>query len=330
MDKFDARRATLDLVTAFVNNNSLNAQQLPSLLSNVYEAIARFGETKSDNVPPGKGSELLLEALETAPQPEAVVGNKSEAATATVSIEQSLGDPNYIISMITGEKLKTLARHLRRHGLDAQQYRARYNLPEDYPMVAPAYSQFRRDVAKKMALGRLGRARPVRAPALSLATAESSPGNDASTKTDRPTTDASSTKVPNEAKLAGKTQQIDTTAKIVRGHKRAAATSHAFVNSDAKPETLSDTTSSKATSATVANNDRDVVKKRGRPAGKGKAATAAYSEPLGAQPSSPALPQKKPRARVREVASAVTQKEKGDVVASSKKRRSKLKPVFND
>jgi hypothetical protein len=54
-----------------------------------------------------------------------------------------------------------------------------------------------------------------------------------------------------------------------------------------------------------------------------------HTEPLGAEPSSPALLQKKPRARVREVASAVTQKVKGDVVASSKKRRSKLKPVFN-
>jgi predicted transcriptional regulator len=254
MDKFDARQAALDLVTAFVNNNSLNAQELPSLLSDVYEAIARFGETKADVVPPAKRSDLPLEVLETPTEPEAVVDNQSEAATARVSIEQSLRDPNYILSMITGEKLKTLTRHLRRHGLDAQQYRARYNLAEDYPMVAPAYSQFRRDVAKKMALGRVGRAQPVLAPASSPEATVSSPANDPSAKAEGLAANASSIQAPKEAKPAGKAQQIDTTPKAVRTSKRAAATSHAFVNSDAKPETLSDTTLSRATSAMVANN----------------------------------------------------------------------------
>lgn len=157
MDKFDARQATLDLVTAFVNNNSLKSQELPALLSEVYGAIAGFG---------GKAVEIMLsDKASTAPQDvstiasvlEPVIESENANFKAAVTIEESLRDRNFIVSMITGEKMKTLARHLRRHGLDEQQYRERYNLPKDYPMVAPAYSELRRSVAKKMSLGRVGR-----------------------------------------------------------------------------------------------------------------------------------------------------------------------------
>ncbi|MDQ4422167.1 MucR family transcriptional regulator [Sphingobium sp. DEHP117] len=163
MDKFDARQATLDLVTAFVNNNSLKAQELPSLLSDVYGAIAGFGEVKVDSIASQDAAPVeappQLEAVPAAAPAPGAEKSKDEPQAA-VSVEASLADPNYIVSMITGERLKTLARHLKRHGLDAEQYRARYNLPNDYPMVAPAYSEVRRAVAKKMALGSVGRAKP--------------------------------------------------------------------------------------------------------------------------------------------------------------------------
>ena len=157
MDHFDARRAALDLVTAFVNNNSLKAQELPALLSEVYAAIAGFEGGKAD----GEGipdvgtvtADAAVAGIETLPD----ASDEDAVPKAAVSIEESLRDPEYILSMITGEKLKTLKRHLRHHGLDEQQYRERYNLPDDYPMVAPAYSAFRRNVATKMGLGRAGK-----------------------------------------------------------------------------------------------------------------------------------------------------------------------------
>jgi predicted transcriptional regulator len=120
MDKFDARQATLDLVTAFVNNNSLKSQELPALLSEVYGAIAGFG---------GKAVEIILsDKASTAPQEvstiasalEPVIESENANFKAAVTIEESLRDRNFIVSMITGEKMKTLARHLRRHGLDEQ------------------------------------------------------------------------------------------------------------------------------------------------------------------------------------------------------------------
>ena len=70
--------------------------------------------------------------------------------------------------MIDGKPYKTLRRHLSTHGLTPESYRARYNLKSDYPMVAPSYSDHRREVAKKLGLGRKkdqGRTTPAAAPA---------------------------------------------------------------------------------------------------------------------------------------------------------------------
>jgi hypothetical protein len=69
--------------------------------------------------------------------------------------------------MIDGKPYKALRRHLAGHGLTPEEYRASYNLKSDYPMVAPSYSEHRREVAKKLGLGRkreLGRATPATAP----------------------------------------------------------------------------------------------------------------------------------------------------------------------
>jgi len=173
MDDFDARRASLDLVTAFVNNNNLSAGELPTLLSNVFKAISGFEihadvpakpdkpnktPAKPAPAPPAFKAESLetsvasvtpkvtkSPARETAPKLKALAADKP-----AVSIKTSLADPNVIISLITGEKFKTLKRHLKKHGLTEAEYKARFNLPDDYPMVASAYAELRRDVAKKM------------------------------------------------------------------------------------------------------------------------------------------------------------------------------------
>lgn len=130
MDEFDPKMAATDLVAAFVSNNTLAAEELPTLLATVFAAVTALG----------------AEPAETAPEPTKYV--------PAVDVETSTSDPEYLVSLITGEKLKTLKRHLRRHGLTPAEYKERYNLPRDYPMVAPAYSETRRAVAERLGLGR--------------------------------------------------------------------------------------------------------------------------------------------------------------------------------
>ena len=74
--------------------------------------------------------------------------------TGAVTVRKSLSNPDVIISMIDGKPYKTLTRHLTTNGLTANEYRARYGLKADYPMTAPAYSALRREMAKKIGLGR--------------------------------------------------------------------------------------------------------------------------------------------------------------------------------
>lgn len=84
----------------------------------------------------------------------------AEAPAATdsfepaVTVRKSLSSRDHIYSMIDGKPYKTLRRHLSTHGLTPEDYRARYNLKADYPMVAPTYSEARREMAKKIGLGR--------------------------------------------------------------------------------------------------------------------------------------------------------------------------------
>lgn len=78
----------------------------------------------------------------------------AEEYTPAVSARKSLASKDHIISMIDGKPYKTLRRHLSRHGLTPEQYRERYNLKPDYPMVSESYSQTRRDMAKRIGLGR--------------------------------------------------------------------------------------------------------------------------------------------------------------------------------
>lgn len=71
-----------------------------------------------------------------------------------VSVRKSLASPDHILSMIDGRPYKTLRRHLSTHGLTPAEYRERYGLKDDYPMVAASYSAARRDMAKRIGLGR--------------------------------------------------------------------------------------------------------------------------------------------------------------------------------
>ena len=79
--------------------------------------------------------------------------SEAEYPPATTA-RKSLASPDHIISMIDGKPYRTLRRHLGSNGLTPEEYRARYNLKSDYPMVAPAYSETRRAMAKQIGLGR--------------------------------------------------------------------------------------------------------------------------------------------------------------------------------
>lgn len=94
---------------------------------------------------------------------EASSSDASEDASASqdyqpaVTVRKSLASKDHIISMIDGKPYRTLRRHLSTHGLTPEDYRSRYNLRADYPMVAESYSEQRREMAKKIGLGQKGR-----------------------------------------------------------------------------------------------------------------------------------------------------------------------------
>lgn len=118
---------TSDIVAAHVSNNSVAVGDLPTLIANVYGALA--------------GLDQPAEVKEVRPEP-------------AVSIRASV-KPDYLVCLEDGKKLKMLKRHLMTHyNMTPEEYRSRWNLPADYPMVAPSYAETRRDLAKKIGLGR--------------------------------------------------------------------------------------------------------------------------------------------------------------------------------
>jgi predicted transcriptional regulator len=108
-----------------------------------------------------------LNAL-SAPTGEATPSETVPEHVPAVTVRKSLGSNEHLISLIDGKPYKALRRHLSANGLTPDEYRARYNLKADYPMVAPAYSEARRAMAKKIGLGRKP-GQGVKAPAASEA-----------------------------------------------------------------------------------------------------------------------------------------------------------------
>jgi len=121
---------TADIVSAHVSNNSVSTGELPGLIQAVFTSLAGLG---------------------TAP---VIVEEKQQPA---VSVRSSI-KPDYIVCLEDGKKLKMLKRHLMTHyGMTPDDYRAKWGLPNDYPMVAPNYAEQRRTLAKQIGLGTKGR-----------------------------------------------------------------------------------------------------------------------------------------------------------------------------
>jgi predicted transcriptional regulator len=116
-----------DIVSAYVSNNAIQSGELPDLIRDVHATLAKLGN-----------------GGDTGP-------NKKPA----VSIKNSITD-EFLICLEDGKKFKSLKRHLRsKYGLSPEEYREKWGLPYDYPMVAPSYARKRSALAKEMGLGKL-------------------------------------------------------------------------------------------------------------------------------------------------------------------------------
>lgn len=123
-------RMTTDVVAAYVSNNMLPTGQLPDIIASVYSSLRALDRT------PGQA--------------------KDEALKPAVPIRKSI-TPDYLICLEDGKKLKMLKRHLRStYNMTPDQYRAKWSLASDYPMVAPNYAEQRSAFAKQIGLGRAG------------------------------------------------------------------------------------------------------------------------------------------------------------------------------
>ena len=121
----DMMGLTAEIVSAHVGNNTVAVSDLSTLIEQVYTTLAKLG-------------------------PEAEEENNQEPA---VSVRASV-KPDYIVCLEDGKKLKMLKRHLMTHyNMTPDEYRRKWNLAADYPMVAPNYAKQRRELAKKIGLG---------------------------------------------------------------------------------------------------------------------------------------------------------------------------------
>lgn len=130
-DKSAIIEMTTDIVSAYVGNNTVAANDIPNLIQNVHRALTDVAS----------GSVIV----EAAPKEPAVPVRRSIT-------------PDHLVCLEDGRKFKSLKRHLRtKYNMSPEEYRAKWGLPKDYPMVAPNYAKARSDLAKQMGLGQGGR-----------------------------------------------------------------------------------------------------------------------------------------------------------------------------
>ncbi len=127
-DKIGLTELTADIVSAFIGSNTVRPEDVGSLIADVHKALTQA-------------------SLGTA-------APAAEAPQPAVPIKKSVM-PDYIVSLENGQKFKSMKRHLKTtYGLTPNEYRAKWGLPGDYPMVAPNYSRVRSELAKSRGLGR--------------------------------------------------------------------------------------------------------------------------------------------------------------------------------
>ena len=120
-----------DIVSAYVAKNALPAAELPGLINSVHEALNGLGKVASKD-----------DGEAARPVPK----------LSPAAIRRSI-TADHLISFEDGKPYRSIKRHLAKHGLTPDEYRAKWGLPKDYPMVAPAYSAQRAELAKRIGLG---------------------------------------------------------------------------------------------------------------------------------------------------------------------------------
>ena len=131
--KPDLARLVADVVASYVSNNKVEMGELPNLVQQVYHSFLRLDGVTSTS-------------MNTVDRPEPAVPIKKSVT------------PEFIICLEDGKKLKMLKRHLQTsYNMTPDQYRERWNLPSDYPMVAPSYAKERSKLAKDIGLGTKGK-----------------------------------------------------------------------------------------------------------------------------------------------------------------------------
>ena len=128
VESLDTLELTAQILASFVSNNSVRSTELPTLIETIHAAMTRL---RDGGPAPG--------VAEPAKEP-------------AVAIRRSI-TPDYLICLEDGKRFKSLKRHLGAHGLTPAQYREKWKLPPDYPMVAPNYAAQRSALAKKIGLG---------------------------------------------------------------------------------------------------------------------------------------------------------------------------------
>jgi predicted transcriptional regulator len=124
---------TAEIVAAYVSNNTVSTADIPALINQIHSALIRVSTGQSDN--------------------------SAEPLKPAVSVKKSV-TPDYIVCLEDGKKFKSLKRHLRtQYNMTPEQYRDKWDLPTEYPMVAPNYAQARSQLAKQMGLGQQRRRR---------------------------------------------------------------------------------------------------------------------------------------------------------------------------
>jgi predicted transcriptional regulator len=120
---------TVEIVAAFVSGNALDAADLPSLITTVHGSLKSLGAAAAEPV-------AIKELIPAVPAKRSVF-------------------PDFIVCLEDGKRFKSLKRHLRSsYNMSPDEYRTKWGLPSDYPMVAPNYAAARSDLAKKIGLGR--------------------------------------------------------------------------------------------------------------------------------------------------------------------------------
>lgn len=134
MDGTNYVELAAEIVSAYVSNNSVRTQEIPELIVQIHAALANVAAAGS--------------AAQAEP----------EKAVPHIPIKKTI-TPDYIISLEDRRQYKSMKRHLSGRGLTPEQYRTKWGLPADYPMVAPNYAAQRSELAKKLGLGQLRKAK---------------------------------------------------------------------------------------------------------------------------------------------------------------------------